>query len=246
MALPKLLIADSGSSFCRELSAQLEGICRCKIAHSGIAASQLLWSFAPDMIVLDLMLPGLDGLSLLRKAAEGGLHPTVLALSDYLSPFMLASLQELEVAYVIRKPCSIAAVADRTIELLQLHPSPIRADPDPRIMVTELLRGLNVPTKLQGYTCLREALLLAMRQPGQAITKELYPAVAGISGMTAMQVERSIRTAISFAYQNRDEQLWRNYFQVSSQGQLRRPSNGVFITRLADELLALGFEENEV
>lgn len=246
MALPKLLIADSGAAFCRELSAQLEGVCCCKTAQSGIAASQLLWSFAPDTIVLDLMLPGLDGISLLRQAADRGLRPTVLAVSDYLSAYMLASLQELEVAYVIRKPCSIAAIAERTAELLQLQPCPLRTDPDPRAIVTELLRRLSVPTKLRGYTCLREALLLAMRQPGQAITKELYPAVAGLSDMTAMQVERSIRTAIDLAFQNRDEQLWRRYFQASAQGQLRKPSNGAFITRLADELLLLCPGENEV
>ena len=210
MALPKLLIADSDAGFCQALATQLEGVCLCRCAQDGIAARQLLWTFSPDAAVVDLMLPGTDGLSLLQEAADHGFHPSVLAVTGYLSDYVLEALGRLQ--------------------------------EDPRATVTELLRSLKVPVHVQGYTYLREAILLASLKPGQGITKELYPAVAHRAGVTAAQVERAIRTAVTLAFQGRDAQLWRYYFPSGSQP--RKPSNGAFITRLADELLLLCPEED--
>ena len=69
-----------------------------------------------------------------------------------------------------------------------------------------------------------------MRDPGQSVTKELYPAVAALCGGTAVQVERSMRSAIAAAWVRGDEQLWQMYFP----GEAERPTNTSFISRLAD------------
>ena len=243
MALPKLLIADSDAGFCQALATQLEGVCLCRCAQDGIAARQLLWTFSPDAAVVDLMLPGTDGLSLLQEAADHGFHPSVLAVTGYLSDYVLEALGRLQVDYVMRKPCSVEAAATRAADLLRQLPCPVRRQEDPRATVTELLRSLKVPVHVQGYTYLREAILLASLKPGQGITKELYPAVAHRAGVTAAQVARAIRTAVTLAFQGRDAQLWRYYFP-SGGSQPRKPSNGAFITRLADELLLLCPEED--
>ena len=77
-----------------------------------------------------------------------------------------------------------------------------------------------------------------IRDPAQSVTKELYPTVAAICGGNAVQVERSIRSAIAAAWVRGDHQLWQVYFP----GELARPTNASFISRLAD-WVSLGTED---
>ena len=71
----KLLIADGNEEFRRALAAELQGAYHVRCCDDGKEALSLLRSFAPDVLVLDLMLPGLDGISLLQSAAASGLVP---------------------------------------------------------------------------------------------------------------------------------------------------------------------------
>ena len=98
----------------------------------------------------------------------------------------------------------------------------------------------------QGYTYLREAILERIRDPNQSVTKELYPTVAALCCATAIQVERSIRSAVAAAWTRRDEQIWRLYFQPEPDGILMRPTNAAFISRLADSVaLTMGTSEEK-
>ena len=103
-------------------------------------------------------------------------------------------------------------------------------------LVSNLLLSLGVPTRLNGYALAREAILIMARNPNYAITKELDPAVAQACHCKKDHVERSIRSAIQIAWKNRDEQVWKLYFRQEADGTMPRPSNGTFITRLADSL----------
>ena len=85
-------------------------------------------------------------------------------------------------------------------------------------------------------------VLLMARDPRQSVTKELYPAAAVQFGATAAQVERSIRSAIDTAWQQHDRQIWQLYFTANDAGMIPRPTNSVFISRLAD-LIILGKEK---
>ena len=95
-------------------------------------------------------------------------------------------------------------------------------------------------TKLRGYSCVREGILLTIQNPDQRITKELYPAVAAICGGNALRVERAIRSAIESAWMNRDDRVWRMYFPPDATGQIPRPTNSEFISRLADQFALAG------
>ena len=100
---------------------------------------------------------------------------------------------------------------------------------------------LGVRTKLDGYTYLLDAIPMVLREPGISLTKELYPDVAKICQSDAKRVERSMRDAIEKAWENRDDQIWKLYFASGSSGEVRKPTNSVFISRLADCL----FRERE-
>ena len=118
----------------------------------------------------------------------------------------------------------------------RLNP-PELSPPDPRTQVSNLLLTLGIPTRLKGYNQLREAILLMAKHPDWAITKELYPAVSAVCGGDKDHVERTVRSAIGIGWKHRDEQTWQVYFPSGPDGICKRPSNGTFITRLAECLL---------
>ena len=233
-----MLIADSSEQFTKALADTLRGVYILRTSRDGRETMELMGSFRPDILVIDLMLPGLDGISILRQAAAAGQRPMVLAMSRYISDYVAEASAALGVGYLMVKPCDIRATAARIADLSQRLRQPLFSQPDPRTEVTNLLLALGVPTKFRGFACLREAVLERMRDPSQSVTKELYPTVAAVCGGTAVQVERSIRSAIAAGWTRGDGQLWQMYFPGSPD----RPTNASFISRVADCITAASGE----
>lgn len=237
MEMLKLLIADGTEEFRHALCDALRGAYHVRACADGCEALELLRTYSPDVLVLDLMLPGLDGISLLQQAAAAGMCPMVLATSRFLNDYVLEAADRMGVGYLMRKPCDVHATAARIADLSHHIRQPVPAKPDTRTQVSNLLLALGVPTKLRGYAYLREAILLMASNPGQSITKELYPAVGELCNSTAMHVERSARSAIAAAWEHRDINLWNLYFPQSGRGCESKPTNAAFISRLANGLL---------
>lgn len=237
----KLLIAEGTEDFRIALADALRGAYNLRECDDGVKALELMRVFRPDVVVLDLMLPGLDGISLLQRAVAADLHPMVLATTRFHNDYVVEAAQELGVGYIMVKPCDIRATVARLSDLSQrIHP-PLVSQPDPGTFASNVLLSLGVPTKLRGYGYLREAILLMAEDPTQSITKVLYPAVAARYKkenvrIESKHIERSIRSAIERAWDKRDERIWRLYFAPDGDGTLRRPTNGAFVSRIADSL----------
>lgn len=232
----KLLIADGNEEFRLGLAQALQGAYYVRCCQTGKEALELLRSYSPDVLVLDLMLPELDGISLLQAAVCAGIRPMVLATTPFLNPYVLETAEKLGVGYMMRKPCDIRATVARISDLSQRLLPPLISQPEPRTHVSNLLLSLGIPTKLHGYAYLREAILLMAKDPGQSITKELYPKVSTLCHCDPKHVERSSRNAIESAWTHRDDRVWQLYFPPGPDGTIPRPSNGAFISRLADSL----------
>lgn len=236
MTQRKLLIADKSEELRFALMAVLREDYDIAQCGTGPEALSLLRSFRPEVLVLDLMIPGLDGISLLHSAVEEGICPAVLATVSLPSKYIDEAAALLGVSYLMVKPCNIRTTAQRVREMnLPIH-SPRAIPTDPRKEVSQLLLSLGFSTKLRGYTYAREAILLLGKNPDQSMTKELYPAVAARCGTSPRQVEHCIRTAIEKAWLRRDNRIWLQYFHPSPDGTVPKPSNAVFLTRLANSL----------
>ena len=232
----KLLIADDNEEFRQALADALQGAYYIRTCRTGREALFLLRSYSPDILVLNLMLPEMDGISLLENAVESGIRPMVLATTSLDNDYVVESASRLGVQYLMRRPCDVPSTVVRIRDLSRRLEPPLISQPDPMTQVSNLLLSLGVPTRLNGYALVREAILIMARNPDYAITKELYPAVALVCHCKKDHVERSIRSAIQIAWKNRDEQIWKLYFRQEADGTIPRPSNGTFITRLADSL----------
>lgn len=228
MDAPLILIADSDPAFRQALKGALQERYRVRCCGTGTEALTLLGQFCPELLVLDLMLPELDGFRILQAVSERGACPKVLATTLLSSNFILETAEALSVDYLMRKPCDIPTVAMRVEELLCRTSA---AD------LTKILQSLGFTESHLGCRFLPVAARLAVRNPGQSMTKELYPEVGKLCRpkASAEQVEKNIRSAISEAWGRGEREAWLPYFPDG-----RRPTNRVFILKMAELLKVRG------
>ena len=234
----KLLLAEGNEEFAMSLEAGLRDRYILRVCKDGQTALQLMHAFRPDILVLDLMLPGLDGISLLQSLTEVHLTPMVLATTRYCNDYMLEQISRYGVGYLLIKPCNIRATIARIADLSSRisEPDPIR--PDPTVYTANMLREFGIRVKLKGFRYLQGAIGMLAEDPDREITKELYRELAKIHNTSTESVERCIRTAIESAWIVRDPELWQTYFPPKSGKMTERPTNGTFIARLAQRLNA--------
>ena len=231
--LQKLLIADSSDIFTGALASALGDCFDIRICADGPSALELLQQDRPDILILNLMLPYKDGLTLLQETSYH--PPVILAITMHLSAYVEQTVTALGIDYTMIAP-SVDAVALRLKDLAKQNAAPPESD-DLSTSAIHHLHRLHVPTHLDGYRQLCIALPLFAQNPQQFLTKELYPAVAKLCGCKdSRSVEHSVRKAIQAAWKQRDNALWRKYFPLNSQGWISCPSNKEFLCRLAEIL----------
>jgi two-component system response regulator (stage 0 sporulation protein A) len=243
MQTNKLLIADSSEELCRALNdllGQRYHICTC---HSGDKALELLRSFSPDLIYIDLMLPQIDGLAVLQTALQEDIRPAMLVSVGLQSPYIERALSRLQVDYVLKKPCSAKVIAGHIDELAgAAHGAPVKAS-DLQAEIAGILVQMGFKNNLSGFRYVVSGLPMFAENPQQTVTKELYPAIGKLHGKTGEQVERAIRNAIELAWQRRDERIWRMYFAPAPDGSIPRPTNGQLLHTLMRQISGLQKDE---
>lgn len=227
----KLLIADGNEEFRLALTQALCQEFQTVSTGDGQEALDLLCRERPDILVLDTMLPCLDGLTLLERAAEKAVRPLVLLVCSMYTEYVLRSTRRLGIEYIVLKPCDLEAVAARVRDLGRL-PRPVAPERDLHKRSMELLVSLRFSSKHDGRDYLMIAIPMHYDDPTTAITKATYPAIAKACGRKPKDVERAIRNAIEKAWENGDRELWHRYFPDHT----KRPTNTDFILRMVEVL----------
>lgn len=236
MEKQKILVADSSEEFREGLVRMLAGSYEVQSCRDGLAACELLDGFRPDVMVLSLALPELDGLGVLKAVAAGLHRPKILVTTRFVSAYVEAAVQEQGVDYVMLKPCDLGAVVDRIGDLIGKNPHGTPKAVGPEQAVSNMLLALDVSTRHDGFRYLQTAVLRYARDPMQSVTKSLYPDVAREHDSNPQSVERGIRTAIGSAWSRRNESAWRRYFPAGRDGIVPRPTNTEFISHLAERI----------
>lgn len=205
--------------------------------RDSFTALDILENSKPDILVLDLELPGLDGLSLLEQAGNN-VPESVIALSTSPSSFIFQLAHDLGVSHVLLKPCSIRGILTSFNHLVEEKSSKKRNKTDPQSTASRYLIELNIPPNLDGFKQLKAGIPLYAQDSTQRITKELYPKIAALFGCSNPdQVERSIRSAIHYGWSRRDPKKWAKYFPPDADGNMKCPTTKEFIACLAEKLL---------
>lgn len=226
----KLQIVDHSEVFCSALCALLPSAFEIDICLDATAAVSRICSFRPDILVMSAALPGNDGFYILQTVQNAGLHPAVLMLVPLVSEYVAGRVKALKIDHVMQKPCNVHAVVNFICNLLDKQTGDMDCA---EIRVRNLLLTMGFRTNLCGYRYLFSALCVLWENPGQSLTKELYPVVAKLHNGSWQQIEHGIRLSISDAWENRTGDGWEIYFPEAK----TKPTNSVFLTRMAQCLV---------
>ena len=177
-------------------------------AHDGAEGLELIESKkgAYDVIILDLIMPKKDGISVLETMKKKNINEKVIVLTSYNTPDMIRKVSELGVNYYILKPFELSELEKRIVEVTN------------GALYDSIMMLYERPDVIGG------------------ITKELYPEVASKYGTTVSRVERAIRHAIEVSWNRGNWQLMEEIFGHSVDIDKAKPTNSEFIVTVADKL----------
>ena len=195
-----------------------------------------------DVIILDLIMPKKDGLSVLEELKIENIDKKIIVLTSYNAPDMIRKVSELGVNYFILKPFELSDLEKR-IEDCGESKSYYNTSIDIyhnnlQISITKILHELGIPSHIKGYQYIREGIMILYERPEVigGITKELYPDIADKYNTTVSRVERAIRHAIEVSWNRGDWDLMEDIFGHSVDIDKAKPTNSEFIVTVADKL----------
>lgn len=223
----KVLVAEGSDDIRDAIVTDLPPHYRIRATNNGRRALDMMQEDCPDLLVLDLELPELDGFTLLQDAAAIGLRPVTLALTRLRNDYIVDMAAALNIQYIIVKPFPVRAVTQRVANLLQWREK--RRVSSLQQITAASLAQFEIRQALNGYHYLDTAIQMLAENPRRYITKEVYPEIARQQGCTAQCVEHSIRTAIEGAWKSGHHKPWQEHFPNDT---ARPPSNKRFVTCL--------------
>jgi len=235
-----ILLADANEEFRSLLRAALENSEEFAVVGDtgdGAEALRMLQQLQPELAVIDLVLPGVDGTGILRQL-QGG-RTRVIVLSAFCTDRVVAEAMALGAVYFLPKPCETGALLERLHAVFGQSEAPEEGMAALKNQVTSIIHEIGVPAHIKGYQYLREAIIIAVNDMEviNAVTKVLYPAVAKRFATTPSRVERAIRHAIEVAWDRGDLETLQKYFGYTVSNAKGKPTNSEFIAMIADRLL---------
>lgn len=256
-----VLIADDNKEFCSILNDYLlnqKDIVVTGIAKDGREALELIQQKQPDLVVLDIIMPHLDGLGVLEKLNGMDLDkmPRVIVLSAVGQDKITQQAITLGADYYVVKPFDMDIFTKRIREMFSTQDvetkrrsvstqvvqreaaATSRGPIDLETEITSIIHEIGVPAHIKGYMYLREAITMVVNDMEllSAVTKELYPSIAKKYNTTASRVERAIRHAIEVAWGRGQVDAINKLFGYTIHNEKGKPTNSEFIAIIADKL----------
>jgi len=232
----RVLLADFSPDTALLLKTLLEetGDLSVETVNDGERALASISENPPDVFVTELLLPRLDGMSLLRRLKDEGRLPRTVILSAFWNDRLAYAARLLGVEHCLAKPCR----AEILIRYLHSLAGGAAGCPMPDPTVRQALSAFGIPSHLSGYGYLAEGIsrILQDRSCLQGITKSLYRDIARSSGASAPAVERAMRNAIGRGWERLTPAERRRRFGSLFDGCDRAPSNLLFLGAMAEHL----------
>lgn len=262
-----ILIADDNADFAATLVEHLSKENDMEVigvARDGKEAFEKVQSLHPEVLLLDVIMPYLDGLGVLEKinATKIENKPTCIMLSAVGQTKITQKAISLGAEYYVVKPFDIEVLINRIRDIKNYKPTPTstvdncyavketksqyieinefdkKNQENLEALVTNVIHEIGVPAHIKGYQYLREAIMMAVDNIDviNQITKQLYPEIAHKYKTTSSRVERAIRHAIEVAWTRGKIEATENIFGYTVNADKGKPTNSEFIAMIADKL----------
>ncbi len=257
----KIAMADDNREFMNLMSeyfSDQEDIEIVGVAYNGVEMLEVLETEEPDIIILDIIMPRLDGLAVLEKIRMESLQTQakVIMLTAFGQEEVTKRAVELGASFYILKPFEMDVLANRIRQLTSVASSAPSApmmssnisQPKPNnkmttarnldARITNIIHEIGVPAHIKGYLYLREAITMVYNNLELlgSITKILYPDIAKKYNTTSSRVERAIRHAIEVAWSRGNIDSINKMFGYTVSTHKAKPTNSEFIAMVADKL----------
>lgn len=192
-----------------------------------------------DIIIMDLIMPEIDGIAILEKMKEKGIKKHIVILTSYKKEYTVKAVSEYNIDYYMLKPFNMDSLEKRIMEIMNCTKTDIDIkNQELKIKISDMLHKLGMPSHIKGYEYIRDGIMLAYNDKTlfKGITKEIYPEIADKYDTTSSRVERAIRHAIEISWNRGDYQLMDKYFGNSVDYEKSKPTNAEFIMTLTDRL----------
>ena len=214
--------------------------------NDGAQALELLREKPCDVLVMDLIMPALDGFALLPMLDTLPERPRTIVLTALSRGDFITRAMQLGADYYMLKPFGCEELYRHIIDMRRTAPlkaSVTAPAPIPPKSLEEEISSLflmvGIPAQIKGYQYLREAVRMVVDDPDviNRITKELYPGIARKYSTSASKVERAIRHAIEVAWNRGRVDAINTSFVCHVFSRDDKPTNGEFIALIADKML---------
>jgi len=249
----KVLLTDDDANFTDLLKNTLDNTSDFSvvgIAHDGAEAIKLTEKLHPDLVLMDIVMPKMDGISALCEIKRMPLpiRPHVVMLSAAMQDTTMRMCAAAGADFCMMKPVDTGSLAQRLRALCAPVAVPAQmqgesSDPEARRRtiertVTDTIHSVGIPANIKGYQYLRDAIIMSISDAELigAITKQLYPKVAGRHNTSPSRVERAIRHAIEVACMRGNDEVLYRLFGYTVNNNKGKPTNSEFIALIADKL----------
>ena len=260
----RVLVADDNREFSATLVNYLSNESDMEVvavARDGNEAYENIINTKPDIAILDIIMPHLDGLGVLEKLNESNMDkkPMCIILSAVGQDKITQKAINLGAQYYIVKPFDISVLVKRIKEIkyyqptqfknnyisreikaqyIDISPEDKKNEENLEALVTNVIHEVGVPAHIKVYQYLREAIIMVVNNIDviNQITKQLYPDIAKKYETTPSRVERAIRHAIEVAWGRGQTETVESIFGYTVSAAKGKPTNSEFIAMIADKL----------
>ncbi len=260
MSKIRIIVADNNRELCSSLSGLIglqDDMELVGVAYDGIEALQLVESVKPQVLVLDITMPYLDGIGVLERLGELPERPIVIVLTAFEQESMIQRLIALGATYYMVKPFDAPTLFERIRQFAAGEPSPFKpakaalgdrplitnntrrekTESELELEVSKLFHEMGIPAHFRGYAYLRDAIIIATKEVEVLgnITKNLYPRIADKYRSTPSGVESAIRHTIEIGWERGNSDYMENFFGFDNK-KGRFPTTASFVAKIADKL----------
>lgn len=248
----RVVIADNNRSYLelmRDYFKKMNGFEIVAYAFDGKEACELAKLEKPDLIIVDLILPVIDGFGVIEyiRSCRELFYTKIVMISAISLDFVVKKAADLGIDYFFIKPFDIEIFKKRIMEIMSLNQTNdsfrdefevIYEPKTEESIITSLIRQVSIKPNIKGYHYLRDAILLVLKDITflSAITTKLYPNIAKKHNTTSQRVERAIRHAIESAWVNGRVSVLDGLFGYTINEKKGKPTNGEFIAMIADKV----------